>query len=282
MQIRVDSRQLLRTLRAVIGERNLFRAERHLRAVEDFIESELKACGLRVESDFFSYRGRSFRNVIGRREGRPGSPLVIVGAHFDTVEGTPGADDNASGVAVLLEVARVLGREAGGPELLFCAFNLEELNMIGSTHMARRLKRAGVKVDAMISLEMVGYTDSRAGSQKYPPGLSWFYPDRGDFIGLVANWSSAGLLRKVAREMRRIRGLPVETLSVPGTGGLLPAVRLSDHSPFWDLGYPALLVTDTSFYRNPHYHAASDTLETLDLDFMARVAEAIAGALRRF
>jgi hypothetical protein len=131
----------------------------------------------------------------------------------------------------------------------------------------------------MISLEMIGYTDSRPGSQRYPLGLRAFYPERGDFIGVIGNWSSATLLRRFARQMRQVRGLPVETLSVPGNGGLIPAVRLSDHAPFWDAGYPALMVTDTSFFRNPHYHSSTDTLETLNLDFMAKVCEGVVRAV---
>ena len=109
----------------------------------------------------------------------------------------------------------------------------------------------------MISLEMVGYTDTRQGSQKLPPGLGKFYPDRGDFIGVIGNWHSNALRRKFAAGLRAVADLPVETLSVPGKGWLIPAVRLSDHAPFWDLGYPALMITDTSFYRNPNYHSAN-------------------------
>jgi Zn-dependent M28 family amino/carboxypeptidase len=127
----------------------------------------------------------------------------------------------------------------------------------------------------MISLEMVGYKDSRPGSQKLPVGLSRFYPDRGDFIAVIGNWRSNALLRKFAAGMRQVAGLPVETLSVPGKGMVIPAVRLSDHAPFWDLGYPALMITDTSFYRNPNYHVGTDTIDTLDIDFMARVCEGV-------
>jgi Zn-dependent M28 family amino/carboxypeptidase len=201
--------------------------------------------------------------------------MIILGAHFDSVQGTPGADDNASGVAVLLEAARLLSRARLRSQLLFCAFNLEELTMIGSSYFAKKLKSARAKVDAMISLEMIGYTDLNPGGQKYPFGLKAFYPERGDFIGVIGNWNSASLLRRFARQMRQVQGLPVETLSVPGNGGLIPAVRLSDHSPFWDAGYPALMVTDTSFFRNPHYHGPTDTLETLNLDFMAKVCEGV-------
>jgi aminopeptidase YwaD len=279
MEIRVDPRQVSRNLQAIVGERSPFSGQSHLLAVETFIEKEFGSYGLALESDYFSYRGKNFRNIIARLGAQRAAPLIVVGAHFDSVEGTPGADDNASGVAVLLEAARYLSRARVRSQVLFCAFNLEELNMIGSGHFAKRLKTANTKIDAMISLEMVGYTDSRAGSQKYPSGLSWLYPDRGDFIGVIGNWNSRSLLRKVSRQMRQVRGLPVETLSVPGNGSLIPAVRLSDHSPFWEVGYSAVMITDTSFYRNPHYHGPTDTLDTLNLEFMSKICEGVIRAL---
>jgi aminopeptidase YwaD len=279
MELRVDPQQLRRSLQVIVGERSPFSGRRHLATVENFIEKELVSYGLRVESDYFSYRGTNFRNIVGRSSAQHGASLIILGAHFDSVPGTPGADDNASGVAVLLEAARLLSRARLRSEVLFCAFNLEELNMIGSSYFAKKLKSAGTKVDAMVSLEMVGYTDSRPGSQKYPSGLRAFYPDRGDFIGVIGNWNSTSLLRRFARQMRQVRGLPLETLSVPGNGGLIPAVRLSDHSSFWDAGFPALMVTDTSFFRNPHYHGSTDTLETLNLDFMAQICEGVIRAV---
>jgi aminopeptidase YwaD len=275
MDVKVDPQRLRRTLETIVGERSPFSGQKHLAAVESFIEKELGSYGLTVESDYFSYRGKNFRNLIGRLAAQRGDSLIILGAHFDSVQGTPGADDNASGVAVLLEAARALARARLRAQVLFCAFNLEELNMVGSTYFAKKLKAAGTKIGVMVSLEMIGYTDSRAGSQKYPTGLSWLYPDRGDFIGVIGNWNSSSLLRTFARQMRQVRGLSVETLSVPGNGALVPAVRLSDHSPFWDLGYPALMITDTSFFRNPHYHSSTDTLETLNVDFMAKVCEGV-------
>lgn len=282
IEIEVDPRQLRRTLEVIAGERSPFSSLRHLIAVESFIERELGSYGLKVESDYFSYRGKTFRNLIGRLGDHRGGSLIILGAHFDSVQGTPGADDNASGVAVLLQAARLLARARTTSQVLFCAFNLEELDMIGSGYFAKKLKSEGAKVTAMISLEMVGYADSKPGSQQYPLGLKAFYPDRGDFIGVIGNWSSAWLLRRFTRQMRQVRGLPVETLSVPGNGGLIPAVRLSDHAPFWDAGYPALMVTDTSFFRNPHYHGPTDTLETLNLDFMAKVCEGVVRAVLVF
>jgi Zn-dependent M28 family amino/carboxypeptidase len=279
VEIRVDPQSLRQKLQVIVGERSPYSSQRHLAAVERFIEKELGSYGLSVESDFFSYRGKSFRNIIARMGGQRAAPLIVLGAHFDSVEGTPGADDNASGVAVMLEAARLLSRFKLRPQVLFCAFNLEELNMIGSTHLAQKFKAAGAKIDAMVSLEMVGYTDSRPGSQKYPIGLKWFYPDRGDFIGVIGNWNSYSLLRRFSRLMRHVQGLAVETLSVPGNGAFIPEVRLSDHSPFWDVGYPALMITDTSFFRNPHYHHSSDTLETLDVPFMAKVCAGVVTAV---
>lgn len=277
--MRIDPKEIEKKLQRIVSERSPYTSPRHLAAVENYIENEFRSYGLTVENDAFSYRGKKFRNIIGRGGSNPRSPLIIVGAHFDSVDGTPGADDNASGVAVMLEAARTLAQTRLRSPVLYCAFNLEELNMIGSSHFAQKLKAAGARVDAMISLEMVGYTDTRQGSQKYPIGLNWFYPEKGNFIAVVGNWSSNSLLNKFSRLLRQVRGLPVETLAVPGNGSLIPAVRLSDHSPFWDLDYPALLVTDTSFFRNPHYHGRTDTIETLDLGFMAKVCEGVVRAV---
>ena len=275
MNIDVDRKRLNRHLQIIVGERSPFSGVRHLAAVEKFIKAEFASYGLDAESDSFSYASETFHNIVARRRPRDEEPVVILGAHFDSVVGTPGADDNASGVAVLLESARLLSQLSSATPVLFCAFNLEELNMIGSSAFARKITAAGIKVELMISLEMVGYTDSRPGSQKLPAGLGRFYPDRGDFIGVVGNWQSNALMHKFAGGMRQVANLPVETLSVPGKGALIPAVRLSDHAPFWDLGYPALMITDTSFYRNPHYHGATDSIETLDIDFMAKVCEGV-------
>jgi Zn-dependent M28 family amino/carboxypeptidase len=275
--LNVTAVELKARLDRIVGERTptTARSAARLAAVENYLEEELTTMGLRVESDFFSYRGRNFRNIIARTSAPKRSPVVVLGAHFDSVEGSPGADDNASGVAVLLETARVLSRAKLRNEVLFCAFNLEELNMIGSSHLAKRLKSEGANVAGMLSLEMLGYTDRRPGSQRYPPGFSWFYPNRADFIGVVGNRRSAALLKIFAAALKQIDGLPVETLSVMGNGFLVPQARLSDHAPFWDAGFPALLLTDTAFMRNPNYHTAFDTIETLDLEFMAKVCRGV-------
>jgi hypothetical protein len=279
MNFNVDRERLRRNLQTIVGERSPFGDRRHLSAIENFVEAEFAAYGMDVARDSFPYLDETFHNIIGRFPAARRERQIIVGAHLDSVVDTPGADDNASGVAVLLEVARLLSQVRLNSEILLCAFNLEELDMIGSSAFARKLKATGAGVEAMISLEMVGYTDSRRGSQKLPVGLGPFYPDRGDFIGIIGNWKSKKLLGKLSAAMCQVADLPVETLCVPGNGRVIPAVRLSDHAPFWDLGYPAVMITDTSFYRNPHYHGPTDTLETLNIDFMAKVCEGVARGL---
>src|SRR5262249_1655662 len=147
------------------------------------------------------------------------------------------------------------------------AYDMEESGFLGSAIHARELDRVGVELRGMISLEMLGYTDHRPGSQKLPPELAGLYPDVANFIGVCANEGAGALLEAVVAGMKSVPGLPVEFIAVPGNGETLPPVRLSDHSPFWDAGYPALMITDTSFMRNPHYHQPTDTADTLDYAF---------------
>jgi Zn-dependent M28 family amino/carboxypeptidase len=213
-------------------------------------------------------------------------PLVVVAAHYDTIPTSPGADDNASAVAALLEVARWFDANRPKPEqcrarLQLVAYDLEEAGLVGSTAHCQEIQLSGQSLRGMISLEMLGYTDSRPGSQQLPVHLRGLYPDVGDFIGVVGNEASAPLLGTVAAALRTVPGLPVEHLVVPGTGTQLPETRLSDHSSFWDRGYPAVMITDTSFYRNPNYHRPSDTAATLDFAFLARVTLGLCEAVRR-
>jgi aminopeptidase YwaD len=213
-------------------------------------------------------------------------PLVILGAHYDSVSRSPGADDNASGVAALLEIARLLRPHldaAGSPQarLQLVAYDLEEYGLIGSALHCEVLQRGGVAVRGMVSLEMLGYTDARPGSQVLPPPLVGLYPDVANFIGVVGNETSRDLLEVFVEALQEVADLPVESMAVPGDGRQLPETRLSDHSSFWDHGYPALMITDTSFFRNPHYHQASDTPDTLDYPFLARVTAGVCEAARR-
>jgi Zn-dependent M28 family amino/carboxypeptidase len=196
-----------------------------------------------------------------------------------------GADDNASAVAVQLETARQLAALADRENLdlavRLASFALEEppafdTPRMGSRVYAHQAKRSGEQIDGMICLEMVGYTCSTPGCQKYPFPLMFFdYPDKGEFIGIVGNLKSLGLTRSLARSFKQNPELPVISLTVPFGGWLLPSIRLSDHSAFWDFGYKAVMVTDSAFYRNPHYHLPSDTLDKLDYGFMAEVVESL-------
>lgn len=270
-------------LHRIAGERNFETSPSFLKQVQSYIRKEFECLGYSVQAEPFLVSGRTFFNLVARRPEGPTEPRFVVGAHFDSVPGSPGADDNASAVAALLEAARLYaetGPAKGGVE--FVAFNLEEYGMVGSQAYARKLKKEKIPLAGMLSLEMVGYASKERGSQKMPLFLKPFYPDTGDFIALVANSSSRGLLKEVEKIFRSVEGLPLQSLVLPSNGRIFPDARLSDHSPFWDQGYPALLVTDTSFYRNPHYHLETDTIETLDMEFLAKVTEATARTAAEF
>ncbi|NJL89371.1 MAG: M28 family peptidase [Coleofasciculaceae cyanobacterium SM2_1_6] len=210
----------------------------------------------------------------------PHQPLIIIGAHYDGVPNSPAADDNGTGVAVLLELARIIAAEPLAYPVQLIAFDLEEFGLLGSAAYVETLKAQERQVRIMLSLEMLGYCDRTPNSQTYPAGLERFYPNTGDFIALIGNFSLILDLMKMGDEIRR-SGTPCEWLPMPNQGRLVPATRLSDHAPFWDAGYPAVMVTDTAFMRNPHYHKESDRLDTLDLDFLTGVCEGLALAIRK-
>jgi len=276
----VSQTQLLTHLRRLEGERHPFESPERLAAAQDYMESHWRSWGFEVVPHALTYLGQRFVNLIATRSPTSTAPRLIIGAHLDTVPGTPGADDNASGLSAMLEVSRLIAAHPVDLNLEFVAFTLEELGMLGSTHYAQALRAARGPVLGMLSLEMVGFTES-AGRQQYPWFLRGRYPTIGNYLGLAANTRSRQLLDTVACAMRSIPGLPVETMIVPGNGWIFPECRLSDHSPFWDRGYPAVLVTDTSFFRNPHYHQPTDTVETLDLAFLTKVTQGIVALIER-
>lgn len=210
----------------------------------------------------FEIDGFSGRNLIRKCPGD--DPPIILGAHYDAVPGTPGADDNASGVAALLSIARHARPKRA---VWFAAFDLEEWGMFGGRALARSLTEP---IELMISLEMLGFTSER---QSYPFPLGFFYPKRGDYIGLVGN----GRARRASRRLQAALEphVPVQRLIVPMKGYLIPETRLSDHSPFWDEGHPAVMLTDTAWLRNPNYHQPTDTRDTLDLAFMEKIVRAL-------
>jgi Zn-dependent M28 family amino/carboxypeptidase len=283
-----DADRLGAHVAALQGPRHPLTDSAALARAQRYVAETLARLGLPVEERPFRFRGQLYQNVVARLEGRdPKRPRVLVGAHFDSVPGTPGADDNASGVAGLLEVARALERWSPAASIDFVGFNLEEPQgglayRVGSAAFARDARRRGERYAGALILEMVGYTDARPRSQQVPAALFWKrVPKTGTFLAATGDWRSRGLLRAFARIARRaVPELEVVTLRTPLRGWLVPQTRLSDNASFWDAGYPALMLTDTAFLRNPWYHTTGDRLETLDFEFMARVVDAVAAVVR--
>ncbi|HTO09462.1 MAG TPA: M28 family peptidase [Myxococcota bacterium] len=254
----------------------------NLDAAAAWIDAELAAAGGRVSEQTWVTDGETYRNVLARF-GPESSERVVVGAHYDVCDPLPGADDNASGVAGLLELARMLGRAPPRTAVELVAYSLEEppyfaTPHMGSAHHAAALAAAGVHVRAMLSLEMLGYFSDAPDSQGFPSALfGALYPSRGDFIALVGNLGQGSLTRSVKRAMRAAGTVPVESINAPQW---LTGIDFSDHRSYWEQGFPALMVTDTSFYRNPNYHEATDTPETLDYARLARVVSAVHSAVQ--
>jgi Zn-dependent M28 family amino/carboxypeptidase len=281
-------KQLRRHVEALtvdIGERSVDRPE-NLQKTAEYLRCFHEEIGLPAVLESYRYRNYTVSNVISeiRSNGKP-ARRYLLGAHYDSVRGTVGADDNASAVAVQLETARFLksleGEVKTGVAVKFVSFALEEHPAFwtpcrGSRVHARRAKRAREQIDGMLCLEMVGYRSRKAGSQRYPfPLMHLDYPKVGDFIGIIGDHRSAPLVHSIRRAFTRNHDLPTRCLIVPWRGWLTHFVRRSDHVSFWDAGYPAVMITDTAEFRNPHYHKKSDTLETLDYEFMAELVESL-------
>jgi hypothetical protein len=283
--IQILEQRLLNHLNVLVRDRDPYLAAAGHQWVQQYIREELSQWGT-VERHSFEVRGQTHHNWIlklcPRDATQQTAAPLVVGAHYDAVPGTPGADDNASGVAVLLELARYASKHPPRRPLWCVAFDMEEYGLLGSRAYGQTLKTQGQPIRLMLSLEMLGYCDQAPHSQRYPtPLLGAVYPNRGNFIGLIGNLPSLFDLIQLKRQIVGA-GAPCEWLPVPLKGHLIPETRLSDHAPFWDLGYRAAMVTDTSFLRNPHYHKASDRLETLDLKFLAKVALGLMAGLTAF
>ena len=270
-------------LKKIVRDRDPYLASGGHFFVQQYIRSEMQQWGT-VETHEFTVRGKTHHNLILNlpplsKGGKGGSAPILIGAHYDAVPGTPGADDNATGVAVLLELARAFATQPVKYPVRLVAFDMEEYGLLGSTQYAEDLKQQGEPLRLMLSLEMLGYCNSTPGSQRYPTGLERFYPNRGNFIALVGNLATIGDLIQMRRNIRK-SGMLCELLPVPNRGLIVPTTRWSDHAPFWDRGYRAMMVTDTAFLRNPHYHQPSDTIDTLDLDFLTAVCRSLEIGIR--
>ncbi|MDH3973002.1 MAG: M28 family peptidase [Deltaproteobacteria bacterium] len=249
-----------------------------LECAAQYIENEFKKLGFHIDYDEFDFQGKVYRNLIATSSGIDAErEWYAVCAHYDTVAGSPGADDNASGVAVMLETARALGPQKG---LQFIAFTLEEPQMTGATFLygsrnfVKVMKGRGHSYKGLYNLESVGYVSSEPGSQQVPPLLN--APHIGDFIALVGNSGSEKLMSLYEDiALNKVPDLKVFTHKVMMNGYLLLPSRFSDHAPFWDAGFPAVMITDTAMMRNPNYHTRYDTSDSISPEFMEQVAKAL-------
>ena len=262
--------------RSTFNPRGMASAARHIIAVMDQL-------GYPMPREIPVERGSPVPNLEYSIAGTDlATEIVVVGAHLDAFQGTPGADDNASGCAALLQLARAL---AGTPQrrtIKLVFFVNEEppafwTKDMGSWVYTKQCRTNGDDIVAMLSLESLGYYSDQPNSQKYPPGLGWLFPNQGNFVAVVGNVSSRSLVRRVVATFRETTAFPAEGAALPG---FLPGVGWSDHWSFWQEGYPAVMLTDTAIFRNPHYHRATDTPDTLDFDRMARVVLGIERVVR--
>lgn len=274
-------------LAGLIGPRYL-QKPKTITATIGYIEGQWANMGYKSTRECFDALGDQATNLIVEVAGsKRADEIVVLGAHYDTVFSTPGADDNASAVAVLLEVGRLLSGVTLNRTIRFVAFACEEppyfnVDAMGSQHHARQSRLRGDKILGMLCLEMVGYYSTADNSQNVPPLIpKWlhrFFPSRGDFLAAIGNLPSWKLCWRFRRGFKRgARSMPLFSICLPEK---INEIRLSDNSSFWDQGYPALMLTDTSFLRNPHYHRATDTPETLDYRRMSEVTQGVASALR--
>jgi Zn-dependent M28 family amino/carboxypeptidase len=284
----VNIDRIRRHVQAIEGVRHPVAAPEALERAADYIAECLDALGYELTEHRFPDNGRLFRNVIAthRGLGRQDERVAVL-AHYDTVAGTPGADDNASGVAVMLEIAAMLARFRFERTIHFIAIALEEnenegdheSGTRGSRALAAHARESGWDIAGVVVLESIAYAGDDV-VQTVPPGVPVPVPTTGNFIAVVGNERSKELVDRFSQAIERQRiDLPHIALTVPGNGEALPDTRRSDHAPFWDQGFRAVMVTDTTNFRNPHYHRPADTLETLNLEFAAKVCTATAGLI---
>lgn len=279
--------RIARQMKALVGERHPETSPDALKKTAHYLTTQFAKLGWATNSQSFEALGGIYRNVVAIKPSsqvrpRAERPPLVIGAHYDTVSGSPGADDNASGLAVMLEVAYQLRHAALGRPVWLVAFCLEEQDRLGSQAFAARLKAEGQALAGAIILECVGFATHRPNSQQAPPGVPFAVPTTGDFLAIVGNEASRSLVAAFEQGVQGKKPKPeILSLVVPGCGEALPHTRRSDHASFWDQGYPAIMVTDTANFRNPHYHRETDTMATVNLDFLAAVAARVSQAALR-
>jgi len=268
----------VRMLAETIGERNIYRP-RALADAAAYIEQQWLDMGYEANLQTYSVEGVRCSNLEVTRSGTllP-AEILLIGAHYDSVIGSPGANDNGSGVAAMLEMARHIANVEVDRTIRFVAFVNEEppfffRDQMGSQIYARAARKRRDNIQFMVSLETIGYYSERPGSQRYPPLFKHFYPDKGNFIAFVSNFRSRPKLRRFAATFRQHSQFPAESVA---TFSWLPGVAWSDHRSFWRSGYRALMITDTAFYRYPHYHAPTDKADELNYAAMAALVEGLA------
>jgi Zn-dependent M28 family amino/carboxypeptidase len=278
MTIRDRLEEHVRMLAGQIGERNFWHYEA-LGKAAFYIEETFQKLGYEVLTQEFLVSGKAMRNIEVRLTG-VSSPdeIVLVGAHYDSVLGSPGANDNGSGTAAVLEVARLLRDRKLARSVRFVAFANEEPPFFMTRHMgsrfyARRSRQQGEQIVAMLSIETIGYYSDGEGSQRYPFPFSFFYPSTANFIGFVGNISSRDLVYRAIELFRQHTAFPSEGVAAPGW---MIGIGWSDQWSFWKEGYPAIMVTDTALYRYDHYHTCEDTPDKVDFERTARVVAGIA------
>jgi len=248
-----------------------------------YIKHEFEQTGARVSEQTFQVDEQTYRNVIASF-GPENAERILVGAHYDAYGSLPGADDNASGTAGLIALARQLNGAAVKRRIDLVAYTLEEppnfrLSNMGSWQHAAFLQKSGVRIKAMLCLEMIGYFSDGKGSQRFPiSGMSTIYGSRGNFIVVAADYGNIGLTRTVKKAMTAAGSLPVKSINAPS---FLPGIDFSDHLNYWANDFPAVMVTDTAFYRNANYHTTEDTPEKLDYRRMAQVVDGVAAAVKQ-
>jgi len=284
LKLYVNIFNLRQSVKYITGIRP-YRNYRNLQSLDktaSYIADKLMDYGLSVEIQKFEIEGKIYKNVIGKY-GKNRKEIIIVGAHYDVCEDQPGADDNASSIAGLLEIARLIGTNISETRygFEFVAYSLEEPPFFNSDQMgsyvhAKSIHDKGLKIRGMICLEMIGYFTTKENSQEYPfGGMKLLYPSVGNFIAVVGNLKSSNLVNTLA-EYLKATSIDVETLKSPS---MLTGVDFSDHRNYWNFGYQAVMVTDTAFYRNPNYHKMSDTAETLDFEKIGEVVRGVTWAL---